>query len=98
MIIVTGAMVAKTDMFETLLEVCLAHVARSRLEAGCLSHTVHIDAENPMRLVFFEEWRDRAALDAHFRDPDARGFVRDTRPMLASGTPMRIYEAAVAPG
>ena len=93
MIIVTGAMVARPDAFETLLELCLTHVARSRTEPGCLSHAVSIDAENPLRLVFFEEWVSREALEAHFRDPDARGFVRDSRQFLSGGTPMKLYEA-----
>ncbi len=98
MIIVTGAIVARPETFEALLEVCLAHCARSRREQGCLSHAVHIDAENPLRLVFHEEWDDRAALDAHFLDPDARGFVRETRELMAGGTPMKIYEATIQPG
>ena len=98
MIIVTGAMVARPDAFETLLELCLAHVTRSRKEPGCLSHAVYIDPENPLRLVFFEEWVSREALEAHFRDPDARGFIRDSRQFLSGGTPMKLYEAECQPG
>jgi len=41
-------------------------VHRSRSEPGCISHAVHVDCENPLRLVFFEQWADRAALLAHF--------------------------------
>jgi quinol monooxygenase YgiN len=36
-------------------------------EPGCISHAVHVDCENPLRLVFIEQWTDRAALLAHFR-------------------------------
>jgi len=96
MIIVTGAMVARPETFEPLLELCLAHCARSRTEHGCVSHAVSVDAENPLRLVFFEEWSDRGALEVHFRDPEARGFVRDSRSLMSAGTPMRIYEVVDA--
>ena len=97
MIIVTGAMVARPDAFETLLELCLAHVTRSRKEPGCLSHAVYIDPENPLRLVFFEEWASRDALETHFRDPESRGFVRDSRQFLSGGTRMKLYEAEYQP-
>jgi quinol monooxygenase YgiN len=40
---------------------------RSRREQGCVSHFVQIDCENPLRLVFIEQWPDRAALAAHSR-------------------------------
>ena len=61
MIIVTGAVTARPESFEALLEASLAHVRRSRTEPGCIGHAVRIDAENPLQLVFFEEWSDRAA-------------------------------------
>jgi quinol monooxygenase YgiN len=31
---------------------------------------------NPLRLVFVEQWADRAALSAHFAVPASRDFVR----------------------
>ena len=96
MIIVTGAVTARPDSFEALLEVSLDHVARSRLEPGCLSHAVHLDCENPLRLVFFEEWADRDALRAHFKQPGSLDFMGSVRDLAAASTPMRIYEAAIA--
>ena len=54
----------------------LEHVHRSRTEPGCISHAVHVDCENPLRLVFFEQWADRAALLTHFAVPASREFVK----------------------
>jgi quinol monooxygenase YgiN len=54
---------------------------------------VHIDCENPLRLVFIEQWADRAALAAHFAVPASRNFVRGLG-ALATGTPtIEIYDA-----
>jgi quinol monooxygenase YgiN len=54
---------------------------------------VHADCENPLRLVFVEQWADRAALSAHFAVPASRDFVRALQP-LASATPtIEIYDA-----
>ena len=78
---------------------CLAHTRRSRNEAGCVSHAVHIDAENPDRLVFFEEWQDMPALMTHFKVPASGAFVATVRTMAAEPPAMTIYDAKpVTPG
>ena len=76
MIVVTGSVTARQDSFEEVRGLSPEHVQRSRTEPGCISHAVHIDCENPMRLVFFEQWADRAALLTHFAVPASREFVR----------------------
>ncbi len=93
MIIVTGSIVAKPDALEQLLALSLEHVHRSRTEPGCKSHVVHQDAENPLRLVFLEEWVDRAALTAHFAVHASREFVKQARELAAEAPTMQIYEA-----
>jgi quinol monooxygenase YgiN len=62
MIVVTGSVTAREDCFAEVRKLSLEHVHRSRKEAGCISHAVHVDCENPLRLVFIEQWADRAAL------------------------------------
>ena len=57
-------------------QLSLEHVHRSRKEPGCISHAVHVDCENPLRLVFIEQWADRAALLTHFAVPASRDFVQ----------------------
>ena len=90
MLVVTGTVTAKPDTFEALLEAALAHVARSRLEPGCLTHSVHIDAENPLRLFFYEEWADRPSLDVHFAQEGSAAFMRAARELGSSSTRVRI--------
>ncbi|NJR78078.1 putative quinol monooxygenase [Sphingomonas corticis] len=92
MLIVTGSLTARPDNFEAFLASALAHVRRSRAEDGCLHHAVARDCENPYRLVFFETWRDRAALDAHFRVAEAIAFVTDIRRDAAAWAGPTIYE------
>ena len=93
MILVTGSVVAREDSFDEVCRLSLEHVQRSRTEPGCISHTVHVDCENPLRLVFIEQWADRAALAAHFAVSASRNFVRALHP-LASGVPdIQIYDA-----
>ena len=93
MIIVTGSILAKPETFDELRRLSLAHTRRSRAERGCEHHSVHVDAENGLRLVFVERWTDRAALLAHFAEPNARAFVSQARKLAAEPTTINIYEA-----
>jgi len=93
MILVTGSIVARLETFDVLLEHSLEHVRRSRKEPGCLSHAVHRDTENPLRLVFAEQWTDRSALAAHFAVPASREFVKTVWQLAAQPPDMFIYEA-----
>ena len=93
MIIVTGSVLAKTNTLDELLVLSREHSRRSRSEPGCLAHAVHQDCENPLRLVFVEEWSDRAALAAHFALPASRAFVKAASSLAAEPPKMNIYEA-----
>jgi quinol monooxygenase YgiN len=93
MIMVTGSVTAREDSFDEVRRLSLEHVHRSRREPGCISHAVHIDCENPLRLVFIEQWADRAALSAHFAVPASRDFVRALQPLAAAATTIEIYDA-----
>lgn len=94
MIIVTGSVTARPDSFDEVRRLSLEHVHRSRTEPGCISHAVHTDCENPLRLVFFEQWADREALLTHFAVPASRGFVRALQSLAAAATTIEIYDAA----
>lgn len=90
MLIVTGSVTARPETFEALRRAALEHTIRSRTEPGCLSHAVHVDCEDPLRLVFHEEWADRAALDVHFAHEGSRAFMRTVRELAAASTKVRI--------
>ena len=93
MIVVTGSVTARQDSFDEVRRLSLEHVHRSRGEPGCISHAVHVDCENPLRLVFFEQWADRAALLEHFAVPASRDFVESLQSLAASATTIELYDA-----
>ena len=93
MIVVTGSVTAREDSLDEIRTLSLEHVHRSRKEPGCILHAVHVDCENPLRLVFIEQWADRAALLIHFAVPASRDFVRALQPLAAAGTTIEIYDA-----
>jgi len=93
MIVVTGSVIARQDSFDQVRKLSLEHVHRSRKEPGCISHAVHVDCENPLRLVFIEQWADKATLQAHFGVPASREFVRALQPLAAAPATLEIYDA-----
>lgn len=90
MLVVTGQVTARPETFQALRDAALAHVARSRAEPGCLTHNVHVDCENPLKLFFYEEWADRPALDTHFAQPGSAEFMAAVRELAADSTRVRI--------
>ena len=94
MLIVTGSIAARADTIDELRRASLEHVARSRAEPGCLEHGVAVDANDGLRLVFFERWEDRAALDAHFRVPASREFVATVAKLAARPPELTVYESS----
>src|SRR5438093_11899571 len=93
MIVVTGSVTACADSFDEVRELSLEHVRRSRTEPGCISHAVHVDCENPLKLVFFEQWADRAALLTHFAVPASRDFVKALQSLSSAATRIEIDDA-----
>ena len=96
MIVITGSVTAKPGAFDALKSEGLAHSERSRAENSCLSHRCYVDAAEPERLFFYEEWRDMAAVEAHFRHPDTPRVMAAIRehgatsegPVLLEATPL----------
>ena len=96
MLIVTGSVEARPDTIARILELGLAHVRRSRLEPGCLLHSIHRDVENELRVVFIEQWEDAKALEDHFHVPASGEFVREAAALAVRPPEMSIFEGKVA--
>jgi quinol monooxygenase YgiN len=92
-IIVTGTAEGSEETIDELIAHSLAHVQRSRTEPGCITHGVHRDVENPLRLVFVERWADRAALDRHFAVPASNEFVEAVGRLTVAPATLSIFEA-----
>lgn len=97
MIVVLGSIEVQDAHWEQALALSQAHVARSRAEPGCLAHAVHRDVENPLRLVFVEQWADQAALFAHFQLASSRAFAKAIAALCTQPPSMSIYQAQALP-
>ena len=93
---VTGSIHARPDAIDEAEALSLDHVRRSRPEPGCLAHAVHRDVEDPLHLVFVEQWADADALRAHFSVPASREFVRKVSALAERRPEMTVFTAEVA--
>lgn len=94
MIIVWGSATITEDGFAEARQISLEHVARSRREAGCISHSVSVDAENDRRLTFFEEWEDLAVLHQHFKVAESIAFAARLTELASGEAEIRIFESS----
>ncbi|MEI9993886.1 MAG: putative quinol monooxygenase [Rhizomicrobium sp.] len=93
MIVVAGHVFASEASRAEMLRLSLEHVHRSRGEPGCLEHGVYVDAENPLKLHFFERWADEAAIRAHFAVRESRAFAKRLRELAADPGQMHVMTA-----
>ncbi|MBN8216947.1 MAG: antibiotic biosynthesis monooxygenase [Spirochaetes bacterium] len=67
MIVVTARFTLKPGVLEAYLKEAAPLIEATRKEDGCLSYVLHQDLKSPDSFAVIEQWRDEAALDAHFQ-------------------------------
>jgi quinol monooxygenase YgiN len=92
MILITGSVLAKPETFDALREAGIEHSRRSRAEPGCIAHNIHVDCENPLRLVFVEKWKDAASVATHFKLKASIDFVMSARKLAAAPPDMDVLD------
>jgi quinol monooxygenase YgiN len=65
----TAEVTAKPEHVDDLRAALKMLIAPSRAEDGCLQYDLYEDREKPGHFIFFERWRDAAALAAHAKAP-----------------------------
>lgn len=69
MIYLIATLTIKPGSMDAIYEAVMPCIEATREEAGCISYDLHRSISNENKLVFVEKWKDRAALDAHFKAP-----------------------------
>ena len=67
--------------------------AASRKEPGCLMYVGHQSIQNPRRFMFYEQYKDQAALDAHRNAPYFKQYVTDGLALLLEQRQADLYVA-----
>lgn len=62
---VVATITARPDTVDKVKELLSAILEPTRTEDGCVAYTLHQGAADPTTFVFYEVWRDQAALGVH---------------------------------
>ena len=94
MIIITGRMAIADTNRDAFFVISKRQVELSRLEDGCLNYWLYEDAMAPGHFFFYEEWKDRAAVDFHFKQDYCLDFVKKLRGLTTGEAEMHIRTIA----
>ena len=83
---------AVKGMEEKVRRECLALVAPSRSEQGCINYDLHQSADDPALLLFYENWTSREDLERHLETAHSLGFDERTEGMLDGPIEITLWE------
>ncbi|WP_210608541.1 putative quinol monooxygenase [Priestia flexa] len=85
-IIVTAILEAKPGSEEELYDALLSVLAPSKSESGCIQYDLHRSIEVPSTFVFYEQWRDKHALDEHLSSSHYKDYRKQTEALILNRT------------
>jgi quinol monooxygenase YgiN len=98
MIVITGAAIIADENREAFREIAERQVTLSRAEAGNVSYSYYEDQMAPGRFFFYEEWKDRAAVEFHFAQSYSLEFIEAARKLATSAPDVTVREVMVNEG
>lgn len=84
---VVARFTAKPGSEDALAAELLALVEPTRNEAGCINYDLHRDPDRPGEFVFYENFVDMAALEAHAAEPYLQRLLNEVVPELCATSP-----------
>lgn len=74
---------AKPGREEELKQLLLSVIQPTRAEEACIQYDLHVNTDNPANFVFYENWKDAAALQKHLASDHMREFFAKTSELFA---------------
>jgi quinol monooxygenase YgiN len=91
MILALGDIYAQIPRREEVRELMLATQARIRQQPGCVSYVFAETLEDPGHFVVTSQWRDRAALDEHYRSAPFVEYQAQIEGRLVRTSELRVH-------
>lgn len=90
--LITARLQIKSDQIDAFIAAAQPLIAASRAEPGCISYTMYQEPTDRTSFLFFEEWKDQAAVDFHFATPHFTGLDAWLPGMLAGAPSIVIHD------
>jgi quinol monooxygenase YgiN len=92
MIVLAAKFTGKPERKKEILGLVAILAPPSRAEAGCITYNLYEQQPGANEFLFFEEWADQAALDAHFQTPHFKNFMKEFPELIQGQSHIRTYE------
>jgi quinol monooxygenase YgiN len=90
-IVLAGRFTAKAARRDELVALSQSMLAPSRAEDGCVSYDFLEEIGAPGNFLFFERWRNKAALDTHFAGAGFAAFAQAFPDMIEGAADIRLF-------
>ncbi|MBN2814909.1 MAG: antibiotic biosynthesis monooxygenase [Bacteroidales bacterium] len=92
--IIHARVFVKPDHVADFVTAAKAMVDSSNMEPGCISYQLFRHAYDSTQFIFVEEWKDQAAIDAHFAMPYFVTWGPKTNEWMAKPAELNIFNAS----
>jgi quinol monooxygenase YgiN len=91
---IVAKMQVKPDKVKDFIEAAKEMIEKSNKEPGCKSYQLYQDPYNNAMFVFVEEYKNQAAIDAHFASDYFKAFGPRISDMIAEQARIKIISVA----
>ncbi|MDQ7781744.1 MAG: putative quinol monooxygenase [Desulfomonilaceae bacterium] len=88
---------AKPGMEDKVREAVMNLVGPTRNEAGCINYDLHVSLQDKGRLMLYENWIGKKALDEHLEMPYLKDFLVKSGDILAEPVEIVLWEMVSEP-
>jgi quinol monooxygenase YgiN len=93
MLIALGDVYAQIERREEVRALMRATQVSAREQAGCEYYAFAETLDDPGHFVLVQQWRDEAALDAHYRSQAFADYQAQIGPLLVRTSELTLFEA-----
>lgn len=91
---IVAKLTVKPEKVKAFTEAAKEIIEKSNKEPGCKSYQLYQDPYNSTKFVFVEEYKDQAAVDAHFASDYFKAFGPKIADMVAEPAKIKIISVA----
>ena len=96
MVIVTARILTQPGKRSAFIEAAQTPIAATRREEGCITYELFASTEDENRLMYYEQWADRAALARHMESAHMKEFARRKQEenLQVGPSDVKVYDVA----
>lgn len=91
--IISAQVSIKPEKVDAFINLTKDLIEKSRAEEGCVSYSLYQDPQDKTKFLFFEEWKNQAAVDFHFDTEHFKKFGDVLNDCASAPAAITIYDS-----